>query len=126
MSSALENLLQENRSFPPDPEFVKSANAQPGIHARAEENWKQYWLDQATSRLSWFKQPRQAVDESNAPFYKWFTDGEINLSYNCLDRHLAARWPITGSASPGMPALSPTRTSTARCVVLPTPYGRSD
>jgi acetyl-CoA synthetase len=88
VSSALENLLQENRSFPPDPGFVKAANAQPGIHALAEEDWKKYWLDQATTRLSWFKAPRQSVDESGAPFYKWFTDGEINLSYNCLDRHL--------------------------------------
>jgi acetyl-CoA synthetase len=88
VSSALENLLQENRSFPPNPGFAKTANAQPGIHALAEEDWRKYWLDQATSRLSWFKPPRQSLDESSAPFYKWFTDGEINLSYNCLDRHL--------------------------------------
>ncbi|MGH8957869.1 MAG: acetate--CoA ligase, partial [Acidimicrobiia bacterium] len=47
-----------------------------------------YWLDEAVSRLSWFKPPQQSVDESSAPFYKWFTDGEINLSVNCLDRHL--------------------------------------
>jgi acetyl-CoA synthetase len=88
MSSALENLLQENRSFPPDPGFARTANAQPGVHELAEENWKNYWLEQATSRLSWFKVPQQSLDDSNAPFYRWFTDGELNLSYNCLDRHL--------------------------------------
>ena len=88
MSSALENLLQENRSFPPDPAFASAANAQPGIHEQAEEDWKKYWLDQAVNRLSWFKAPQQTLDESNVPFYRWFTDGEINLSYNCLDRHL--------------------------------------
>jgi acetyl-CoA synthetase len=90
MSSALENLLAEDRIFPPDPSFTKAANAQPGIHEQAEEDWRQYWLDQATERLSWFRTPQQAVDESNPPFYRWFTDGEINLSYNCLDRHLQA------------------------------------
>ncbi|HJU82238.1 MAG TPA: acetate--CoA ligase [Acidimicrobiia bacterium] len=88
MSSALENLLQENRSFPPDPAFSRAANAQPGVHELAEDDWKRYWLEQATSRLSWFKVPQQTLDESNAPFYRWFTDGELNLSYNCLDRHL--------------------------------------
>ena len=90
MSSALENLLQENRSFPPDPAFSRAANAQPGVHELAEEDWKRYWLEQATSRLSWFKVPQQTLDESNAPFYRWFTDGELNLSYNCLDRHLVS------------------------------------
>ena len=88
MSSALENLLQENRSFPPDPAFVRAANAQPGIHEQAEEDWKGYWLEQAVGRLSWFEAPQQTLDETNAPFYRWFTDGVINLSYNCLDRHL--------------------------------------
>ena len=40
--------------------------------------------------LHWFKEPTESVDESNPPFYKWFADGKINASYNCLDRHVEA------------------------------------
>ncbi len=39
-------------------------------------------------RISWFKKPEQILDDSNPPFFKWFSDGELNLAYNCLDRHL--------------------------------------
>jgi acetyl-CoA synthetase len=47
-------------------------------------------MEQALSRVSWFKEPTEALDGSNAPFFKWFADGELNISYNCLDRHLAS------------------------------------
>ena len=88
MSQAIENLLSEERSFPPSSEFTAQANAQPGIHEEASADPVAYWLEQATSRLTWFRQPTQGVDDSNPPFYKWFADGVINVSYNCLDRHL--------------------------------------
>ena len=88
MSKAIENLLSENRSFPPPSEFTAQANAQAGIHEEAAGDPEAYWMEQARSRITWFKEPTRALDDSNPPFYKWFSDGELNLSYNCLDRHL--------------------------------------
>ncbi len=86
--SALENLLVEERSFPPSAAFVAQANTGPEIYERAEEDWKGFWQEQALSRITWFKEPTEILDDSNPPFYKWFADGELNLAYNCLDRHL--------------------------------------
>ena len=88
MTEAIENLLREERSFPPPPEFAAVANAQPGIHDEAERDFAGFWLRNAHERVSWFKEPTVALDDSEAPFYRWFIDGTINLSYNCLDRHL--------------------------------------
>ncbi len=45
-------------------------------------------MKQAVDRVSWFEQPTSALDAAEPPFFKWFTDGKLNLSYNCLDRHL--------------------------------------
>ncbi len=87
---SIENLLREDRLFPPEPEFTAQANAQPGIHEEADSDWKGFWMRQALERITWFKKPTVDVDESNPPFYKWFADGELNLSYECLDRHLSA------------------------------------
>ena len=88
-SKPLENLLREDRVFPPSPSFSTQANAQPGIYDDAENDWQGFWARQARERVSWFKEPTVTLDDSTPPFYKWFTDGELNLSYNCLDRHLA-------------------------------------
>ncbi len=89
MSQALENLLSEDRKFEPSPQFVAQANAQPGIHEEAEADYLGFWHKQALSRITWHKEPTQILDDSNPPFFKWFADGELNLSVNCLDRHLA-------------------------------------
>src|SRR5690606_1563544 len=59
-----------------------------GIHEEAAADTEAYWMEQARSRITWFKEPTEGLDGSNPPFYKWFSDGELNLSYNCLDRHL--------------------------------------
>ena len=91
MTQAIENLLREERSFPPPAEFAAAANAQPGIHDAADEDFIAFWLRNARERVSWFKEPTVALDDSNPPFYRWFTDGTLNLSYNCLDRHLEER-----------------------------------
>ncbi|HHC09037.1 MAG TPA: acetate--CoA ligase [Actinobacteria bacterium] len=85
--STLENLLREERVFPPPPEFAAQANAQPGIYEEAED-WRAWWMRQALERITWYEEPTVVVDESNPPFYKWFVDGKLNVSYNCLDRHL--------------------------------------
>ena len=85
---AISALSWEERSFPPSAEFVAQANTGPSIYEEAEADWRGFWMKQALDRVAWFKKPTQIVDESNPPFYKWFADGELNISYNCLDRHL--------------------------------------
>jgi acetyl-CoA synthetase len=76
--------------FDPPEDFKKHALLDdPSVYEDAEKDWKGWWLKQA-KELHWFKEPTETVDESNPPFYKWFTDGTINASYNCLDRHIEA------------------------------------
>jgi acetyl-CoA synthetase len=85
---AIENLSTEDRVFPPSDEFTAQANVKPGIHEQAEDDWLGFWDQQARSRITWFKEPTEVLDDSNPPFFKWFKDGELNVTYNCLDRHL--------------------------------------
>src|SRR5574340_349036 len=93
MSSTIESVLNETRIFPPSPEFVAQANI-PGMEAynelcaRAEKDYEGFWGKIALDNLVWKKPFTKVLDESEAPFYKWFEDGELNVSYNCLDRHL--------------------------------------
>jgi acetyl-CoA synthetase len=88
MTQALENLLREDRTFEPSEDFTAQANAKPGIHEEAAADFKAFWQKEALDRITWFKEPAEVLDDSDSPFYKWFKDGELNLSYNCLDRHL--------------------------------------
>ncbi len=88
MSQALENLLHEERRFSPSEDFTAQANAQPGVYEEAAADFAEHWKRQAMDRITWFKAPTVILDDSDPPFYKWFSDGELNLSYNCLDRHL--------------------------------------
>ena len=88
MSEKIENLLGENRSFDPPSSIVANANATKEWFDLAEKDRLVYWQKQALERITWYKEPTEILDDSNAPFYKWFKDGELNLSYNCLDRHL--------------------------------------
>jgi len=91
MSEAgIENLLHENRLFPPSAEFAATANATQADYGDADADYEAYWLRQAKERLTWFTEPSEGLDDSNAPFYRWFADGQLNISTNCLDRHLAA------------------------------------
>ncbi|MYH05956.1 MAG: acetate--CoA ligase [Acidimicrobiia bacterium] len=89
MAETLENLLIEERTFAPSAEFAAQANARGGVHAGAEEDWLEFWRAQALERIDWFTEPTRVLNDDNPPFFKWFEDGELNLSYNCLDRHLA-------------------------------------
>ncbi|MDE0674914.1 MAG: acetate--CoA ligase [Acidimicrobiia bacterium] len=89
MAETLENLLIEERTFAPSAEFAAQANARGGVHAGAEEDWLEFWRAQAIERIDWFTEPTRVLNDDNPPFFKWFEDGELNLSYNCLDRHLA-------------------------------------
>jgi acetyl-CoA synthetase len=88
---AIENLSTEDRVFPPSDEFAAQANAKPGLHEQAEDDWLGFWEQQARSRITWFKEPTEILDDSNPPFFKWFKDGELNVTYNCLDRHVASQ-----------------------------------
>jgi acetyl-CoA synthetase len=88
MRETLENLLREDRSFPPSTAFAGAANARPEVYTEAEADFEAFWMRQALERVDWFDRPTRALDDSNPPFYKWFEDGVLNLSYNCLDRHL--------------------------------------
>ncbi len=89
-TQAIENLLHEDRKFPPSEEFTAQANAQPGIHEAAAADPVGYWAKEALERITWFQEPTVMLDDSNPPFFKWFTDGELNVAYNCIDRHLEA------------------------------------
>jgi acetyl-CoA synthetase len=85
---AIENLFREDRVFPPPEDFAAIANARHDVYREAEEDWLGFWARQAGERVTWFQEPSVVLDDSDAPFFRWFTDGKLNLSYNCLDRHL--------------------------------------
>ncbi len=92
-TSAIESVLVENRVFPPSDATVKAARVSgmagyEALCAEAEKDFEGFWARLARENLQWSKPFTQTLDESNAPFYKWFTDGELNASANCLDRHI--------------------------------------
>jgi len=90
MNDTIESLLDERRTFPPPEAFAKNAlvNDQ-SLYERAAADRLGFWEDQA-AQLDWFKPWDEALDWSEAPFAKWFVGGELNVSYNCLDRHVDA------------------------------------
>jgi acetyl-CoA synthetase len=86
---SLSSLLQEDRTFPPPPEFAAQANARdPGVYARAEADPEAYWAEWA-ERLDWFRRWDRVL-EWEPPYAKWFVGGRLNASHNCLDRHVQA------------------------------------
>ena len=89
LEAKLESMLDIEKFEPPE-EFRKSALLNdPSIYEEADRDWQGWWAQQA-KELHWFKEPTEVLDDSNPPFYKWFKDGTINASYNCLDRHVEA------------------------------------
>ena len=90
MSSQIDHLLDESRKFPPSDEFVADTIDDPALYERAKADREGFWGDQARELLSWSKPFTQVLDWSNPPFAKWFDDGELNVAYNCLDRHVEA------------------------------------
>jgi acetyl-CoA synthetase len=83
----IEALYDEQRTFPPDPAFSAQANAQPDVYEEAERDFEGFWGRLARERLSWSK-PFDTVLEWDPPFAKWFVGGELNIAYNCVDRHV--------------------------------------
>ena len=91
--SAIESVLVENRVFPPSEATQKAARisgmaAYEALCAEAQNDYEGYWARLARENVVWSKPFTQVLDESNAPFYRWFADGELNASANCLDKHM--------------------------------------
>jgi acetyl-CoA synthetase len=92
--TSLERQLDELLAvecFEPPVELAAAARlGDPAVYAQAAADPEGWWLRQATELLEWQREPREALDESDPPFYRWFADGRLNASANCLDRHVAA------------------------------------
>jgi acetyl-CoA synthetase len=84
---AFENLLSEDRVFPPAAAFASHANLKADAYEAAAADRLGFWNEQA-DRLDWHKRWDQTLDWSNAPFAKWFVGGSLNVAYNCVDRHV--------------------------------------
>ncbi|WP_328464461.1 acetate--CoA ligase [Actinoplanes sp. NBC_00393] len=89
MSETLENLYSETRQFPPPADLAANANVKAEAYEEAASDRLAFWARQA-ERLSWAKPWDQILDWSNPPFAKWFVGGELNIAYNCVDRHVEA------------------------------------
>jgi acetyl-CoA synthetase len=89
MSETLENLLRENRRFEPPADLAAAANVTAEAYDRAAADRLGFWAAQA-HRLSWAKEWDQVLDWSSPPFAKWFVGGQLNVAYNCVDRHVEA------------------------------------
>ena len=89
MTETLANLATETRRFGPSPEFAAQANATEALYEEAAEDRLGFWAKQA-QRLDWAQPWSEVLDWSNAPFAKWFVGGELNVAYNCVDRHVEA------------------------------------
>ena len=92
--SEVDSMKQQNRVLDPPAEFVKNAtisgmDSYRAMCAVAESDYEGFWAKLAHENLHWHKPFSTTLNESNAPFYKWFEDGQLNVSYNCLDRNLA-------------------------------------
>src|SRR4029077_11804162 len=84
-------LEQEGRRFPPPDDFVARARiSDPEIYERAMADLEGFWSGEAKS-VDWIEPFHTVLDRSGAPFFKWFLGGKLNVSVNCLDRHLEAR-----------------------------------
>jgi acetyl-CoA synthetase len=92
-ANTIESVLQESRLFPPSAAFVQQANI-PGMAAylklcaEADQDFEGFWGRLAREHVIWQKPFTKVLNDSNAPFFRWFEDGMLNASYNCLDRHL--------------------------------------
>ena len=90
MAQRIEELL-DVATFPPPADFAKHAQVtDPAIYERAAADAPAWWAEQARARVDWQTPFSEVLDDSNPPFYRWFADGALNASYNCLDRHVNA------------------------------------
>jgi len=91
----IQSVLHEQRVFPPPAKFAKRAALQlaqlDAMYAKAAEDYIGFWADLAATEIDWHKPFTVPLDDRDAPNYRWFTDGQLNVSYNCIDKNLAAR-----------------------------------
>ena len=92
----IESILSETRVFEPDATFAAAANVSGlaryrELCAAAEHDYTGFWAGHAHNEIAWQTPFQSVLDESNAPFFRWFYDGELNVSYNCLDRHMGSQ-----------------------------------
>ena len=90
---SINNILEENRLFPPSKEFSDKANIKSfeelqSLKKQSLENPTKFWEYFANLEIDWFEPFQTVLDRENAPFFKWFKEGKLNISYNCLDRHI--------------------------------------
>jgi len=90
---SIDSILEEARKFPPSPAFAQKAHiasldAYRKLYKESIENPDKFWGGVA-EELHWYKKWDRVLDESDAPFFKWFAGGKTNISYNCIDRNLA-------------------------------------
>ncbi|PWB98300.1 acetate--CoA ligase [Salinibacterium hongtaonis] len=90
MSTNIDSLQHETRRFAPSSEFSANAVATAEIYGRAASDPEEFWANQSRELLQWEKPFTRTLDWDNAPFAKWFSDGRLNVAYNCLDRHVDA------------------------------------
>jgi acetyl-CoA synthetase len=92
--ASIESVLQEDRLFAPSQNLVSQARISGMAHYQtlcheAEKDFEGFWARLAREHVAWKKPFTQTLNDSNAPFYKWFEDGTLNVSYNCLDKNLS-------------------------------------
>lgn len=87
-STAIDNLLHETRRFPPPEEFAAGAVASSALYDEAAADRLAFWAARSRELLHWHRPFTRTLDWSEPPFAKWFDDGELNVAYNCLDRHV--------------------------------------
>ncbi|KPJ95346.1 MAG: 3-hydroxypropionyl-CoA synthetase [Gammaproteobacteria bacterium SG8_11] len=89
----IQSILQEERQFPPSTDFAAKARIKQAeleqLNRQASEDYEGFWSKLAHEEITWQTPFNAVLDSSNAPHFKWFHDGKLNVSYNCLDRHLA-------------------------------------
>ncbi|WP_404446417.1 acetate--CoA ligase [Microbacterium marinum] len=89
MSSQIDHLFSETRRFAPSSDFASAAVGSADLYERADADREAFWAEQARD-LHWHTPFTKVLDWSNPPFATWFEDGELNVAYNCLDRHVEA------------------------------------
>src|SRR5580698_538753 len=103
----LNSVLQERRLFVPDPQFVAQAQLKADelqrLRRDAAADPQAFWADQARRELQWHRPFTRVLDESRAPNFEWFADGQLNVAYNCLDVHLRDRGHKTALVFEGEP-----------------------
>jgi acetyl-CoA synthetase len=90
LEQELSSLLEVERFDPPEGFREKALWSDPAVYEEANSDPEAWWLKQATELVDWIEEPTEALNDSNPPFYKWFEGGKLNVSANCLDRHVEA------------------------------------